>query len=140
MKHRIATANDSHILAEMNYALIKDEEHRNPMTTPQLEERMRGWLTTGEYRAVLFEDNNEVVAYALFRETDVEVHLRQFFVVRHRRRQGIGRRAMQGLFAIWPRNKRWTVSALAKNASGVAFWRTVGYADYELTFEIMPHD
>lgn len=140
MKHRIATPHDSHILAEMNYSLIHDEEHRNPMTTPQLEERMRGWLTTGEYRAVLFEENNEVVAYALFCETDVEVHLRQLFVARHRRRQGIGRRAMQELFAIWPRNKRWTVSALVTNAPGVAFWRAVGYVDYELTFEIMPHD
>ena len=140
MKHRIATADDSHILAEMNYQLIRDEEHRNPMTTLQLEERMRGWLTTGEYRAVLFEDNNEVVAYALFRETDVEVHLRQFFVARHRRRQGIGRRAIRELFAIWPRNKRWTVGALTKNARGVAFWRAVGYVDYELAFEIMPHN
>jgi GNAT superfamily N-acetyltransferase len=139
MKHRVATATDSRILAELNYALIHDEEHRNPMTPTQLEERMRGWLTTGEYRAVLFEDNGQVVAYALFRETDVEVHLRQFFVVRHRRRQGIGCRAMQELFAIWPRNKRWTVSALVKNMSGVAFWRAVGYVDYELTFEIMSH-
>jgi len=53
-------------------------QHRNPMTLAQLEERMRGWLTSGEYRAVLFEDNHEVVAYVLFPETDAEIYLRQF--------------------------------------------------------------
>jgi len=42
------------------------EGHRNPMTIGRFEERMRGGLTSGEYRAVLFEENHEVVAYALF--------------------------------------------------------------------------
>lgn len=110
------------------------------MTVKQLEERMRDWLTTGEYRAVLFAEDSTVVAYALFRETDAEIHLRQFLVVRHRRREGFGRRAIQELFAIWPRHKRWTVSVLVKNAPAVAFWREMGYLDYDLTLEIMPRE
>jgi GNAT superfamily N-acetyltransferase len=139
MRYRVATAEDSAALAELNCQLIRDEGHRNPMTTAQLEERMRGWLTSGEYRAVLFEEGNEVVAYALFREAEAEVYLRQFFVVRHRRREGIGRRAMGELFSnLWPRHKRLTVSVLVKNAIGVAFWRAMGYTDYGLTLEIMP--
>ncbi len=73
------------------------------------------------------------MAYALFRETAAEVYLRQFFVVRHRRR------AIAELCAqVWPRHKRWTVSVLVKNAPAVAFWRAMGYTDYALTLEIMP--
>jgi GNAT superfamily N-acetyltransferase len=137
MKYRVATYEDCPTLAVLNYQLIRDEGHRNPMTIAQLEERMRGWLTSGEYRVVLFEENNEVVAYALFRETEAEVYLRQFFVVPHRRREGIGRRAMGELFSLWSLDKRWTVSVLVKNVAGVAFWRAMGYTDYELNLEIM---
>jgi predicted acetyltransferase len=62
-----------------------------------------------------------------------------FFVVPHRRGEGLGRRAMGELFSkLWPRHKRWTVSVLVKNVDGVAFWRAMGYTDYELTLEIMP--
>ena len=43
------------------------------MTVAQLEQRMNGWLD-GEYRAVLYEDNGEVVAYALFREQAEEIY------------------------------------------------------------------
>jgi hypothetical protein len=38
----------------------------------------------------------------------------------------------------WPRTKRLTVSVLTANARGVAFWRAMGYADYDLTLEILP--
>lgn len=139
MKYRVATAEDCPTLAELNFQLIRDEGHRNPMTIAELQERMHGWLTSGEYQAILFEQNNEVVAYTLFRETDAEIYLRQFFVVRHRRREGIGRRAMEKLFLnLWPRKKRLTVSVLVKNVGAVAFWRSMGYTDYDLTLEIMP--
>jgi predicted acetyltransferase len=138
MQYRIATAEDSHTLAELNSQLIRDEGHRNSMTIAQLEERLRGWLTSGEYQAILFEERNEVVAYALFRETDTEVYLRHFFVVRHRRRESLGRQAMEELFHLWPRHKRWTVSVLVKNIAAVAFWRAMGYTDYDLTLEVMP--
>jgi GNAT superfamily N-acetyltransferase len=139
MQYRLASAEDCPTLAVLNAQLIQDEGHRNAMTVAQLEDRMRGWLSTGEYQALLWEEHHEVVAYALFRETAAEVYLRQFFVVRHRRREGIGRQAITALFTqVWPRHKRWTVSVLVKNASAVAFWRAAGYTDYDLTLEIMP--
>jgi GNAT superfamily N-acetyltransferase len=138
MQYRIAIAGDYALLAELNSQLIRDEGHRNPMTTAQLEERLRGWLASGAYQALLFEEHHEVVAYALFRETEAEVYLRQFFVVRHRRGEGLGRRAMHELFTLWPRHKRWTVSVLVTNVAGIAFWRAMGYTDDELTLEIMP--
>lgn len=140
MTFRAATLDDCPRLAELNHQLIRDEGHRNPMTVPELEQRMRDWLT-GEYRAVIYEDGSEVVAYALFREQPEEIYLRQLFVVRHRRSQGIGRRAVEILRSqIWPRTKRLTVEVLVANKRAVSFWRAVGYLDYALALEILPVD
>ncbi len=138
MTFRGATPGDCPVLAELNHQLIRDEGHRNAMTVPELEQRMRDWLT-GKYRAVIFEDGDEVVAYALYREQLEEIYLRQLFVVRNRRRQGLGRRAVEILRSeIWPNNKRLTVDVLVTNKTARAFWRAVGYADYSLTLEILP--
>ena len=135
---RVATLQDCGLLAELNHQLIRDEGHRNPMTVPQLEQRMRAFIE-GEYRAIIFEQNREVVAYALYREEPEEIYLRQLFVVRHRRQQGIGRRAVEILRSqVWPKTKRLTVEVLVANQDAVAFWRAVGYTDYSLTLEIMP--
>ena len=109
------------------------------MTVPQLERRMREWLS-GDYRAVIFEDGGEIVAYALFREQPGEIYLRQLFVVRHRRSQGIGRRAVGILRTrFWPKTKRLTVEVLVANERAVSFWRSIGYKDYSLSLEIIPH-
>ncbi len=61
MNFRRATLNDCNRLAELNHQLIRDEGHRNPMTVPELEQRLRGWLA-GEYAALIFEDDGEVVS------------------------------------------------------------------------------
>jgi len=138
MNFRRATSNDCGLLAELTHQLIRDEGHRNPMTVPELEQRMRGWLAS-EYVAIIFEDGHEAVAYALYREQPDEIYLRQLFVVRYRRRRGIGCRAFEILRSrIWPANKRLTVEVLVKNTTAVAFWRAMGYKDYSLTLEIIP--
>jgi len=138
MKFRRATLNDCALLAELNHQLIRDEGHRNRMTVPELEQRMKGWLAS-EYAAVLFENSGEIVAYALYREQPEEIYLRQLFVVRNRRRKGIGREAVKILRAkVWPKDKRLTVDVLVQNEAAVAFWRAVGYKDYCLTLEILP--
>jgi predicted acetyltransferase len=138
MTFRRATLDDGALLAELNHQLIRDEGHRNRMTVPELEQRMKGWLAS-EYAAMLFENDGEVVAYALYREQPEEIYLRQFFVARNRRRQGIGRQTVEILRSkIWPKNKRLTVEVLVQNEAAVAFWRAVGYKDYCLTLEILP--
>lgn len=138
MNFRRATLSDCALLAELNHQLIHDEGHRNRMTVPELEQRMKGWLAS-EYAAALFENDGEVVAYALYREQPEEIYLRQLFVARNRRRQGIGRQAVEILRSkIWPKNKRLTVEVLVQNEAAVAFWRAVGYKDYSLTLEILP--
>jgi predicted acetyltransferase len=138
MMHRQAILNDGALLAELNYQLIRDEGHRNKMTVPELEQRMKDWLAS-EYTSVIFEKDGEVVAYALYREQPEEIYLRQLFVCRNRRRQGIGRQAFEILSSkIWPANKRLTVEVLVKNEAAVAFWRAVGCKDYSLKLEILP--
>ena len=108
------------------------------MTVRQLEKRMKDWLAS-EYSAVIFEERKKVVAYALFREDVKEIYLRQLFVVRNRRRRGIGRQAFEILRnRIWPKGKRLTVEVLVQNESAIAFWRAMGYEDYSLLLEMMP--
>jgi len=138
MNFRPATLDDCALLAEMNHQLIRDEGHRNQMTVSELEQRLKNWLAS-EYAAVRFEADGEIVAYALYREQAAEIYLRQLFVARNRRRQGIGRAAVEILRAkIWPQHKRLTVDVLVKNPAAIAFWRSVGYLDYCLTLEILP--
>jgi GNAT superfamily N-acetyltransferase len=138
LSHRLATPADVPLLGGWNGELIRDEGHRNRMDVAELEERMRGWLA-GEYVGVIFSSNGRPVAYALFRESECEIYLRQFFVCRDVRRQGIGRAAMQILLNdVWPRDKRLTVDVLCQNAAAIGFWRSLEYRDYCLTLEILP--
>lgn len=135
IESRFAADSDLDLLAEWNYQLIQDEGHRNPMTVPELRERMRDWLP-GEYQAVIFNGKVEPLAYALYRENETEIHLRQLFVRRDRRREGIGRKTVDILRRrIWPQNKRLTVDILSSNVVGIHFWRAVGFKDYCLTLE-----
>lgn len=138
MRYRKATLDDARLLAELNHQLIRDEGHRNPMTIPELDERMRGWLTRG-YEAIIFEDEAGMVAYALYRHDAGEIYLRQFFVVHNRRRRGMGRAAI-GILRdeVWPREKRLLVEVLWHNTTALRFWRAVGFQEYSLALEILP--
>jgi GNAT superfamily N-acetyltransferase len=134
MNYRRATVADAPALAAMNWQLIRDEGHRNPMTVAELTTRMANWLA-GEYEAILFEDSGQVVGYSLYRRESEYIYLRQFFVLAEHRRRGIGRAAIG-----WLRQHAWDggrvrVEVLVGNASGIAFWRAVGFADYCLTLE-----
>jgi predicted acetyltransferase len=138
MNYRRANENDLLLLAELNHQLICDEGHRNTMTVAELAERMGQWLA-GDYQAVVFEDAGNVLGYALYREEQTEIYLRQFFVVRDHRREGIGRQAISAFRAgAWPTRKRLTVEVLVQNQAALAFWRAVGYNDYSVTLEILP--
>jgi GNAT superfamily N-acetyltransferase len=135
MKYRFATVSDARVLASMNHRLIRDEGHRNAMSVAELAERMAGWLA-GEYQAVLFEEGQETVGYALFRPDSEWVYLRQFFVQPEKRRMGIGRAAMRWLLEnAWYHAPRIRLDVLVGNTSGIAFWRSLGFADYCLTLE-----
>lgn len=140
---RPATDADVPLLATLNHQLIRDQGHRNSMTVPELEARMRRFLHSEGYTAVLFERDGDgagataVVAYALYRPAeDGGVYLRQFFVTRDARRIGVGREAIRLLRAHWPAGIRITVDVLPSNEIGQSFWRSLGFTDYSLTLEL----
>ena len=135
MRYRGATTADALTLAQLNRQLIRDEWHRNPMSEEELQVRMANWLA-GEYQAVLFEGADGPAGYAPFRVEDDHVYLRQFFVRPDRRRQGVGRAAINWLLDnVWRNAPRVRLDVLIGNAHAIQFWRAVGFADYCLTME-----
>ena len=135
MQYRLATGDDALLLAQMNRRLIRDEGHRNPMSEAELTTRMRGWLA-GEYQAVVFEDDAGPAGYALFRSEPDYVYVRQFFVEPARRRQGIGRAAIEHLAKhFWKDRPQVRIDVLWGNSPAVEFWRSVGFAEYCITME-----
>ena len=143
MKYRFATLDDVSVLAVMNKQLTEDEQHRNRYKSEQwFKDRMVQFLN-GDYTAVLFE-KTAIVAYALFRDHpdhDDTIYLRQIFVSREYRRQGIGREVMNILNNdIWPKGKRLTVEVLSHNDIARKFYQSVGYKEYCLELEMKPEE
>jgi predicted acetyltransferase len=140
VQYRKATEADVGLLAFFNLQLIEDEGHRNRMTLAELEVRMRQWLQQA-YEAIIFEQRVMPVAYALYRQDAEAIYLRQFFVARQHRGQGIGRRAIRILLAeVWPPDWRITLEVLVHNQTAYAFWKALGFQDYAITLEMMRQD
>jgi ribosomal protein S18 acetylase RimI-like enzyme len=140
VKYHFATLDDIPLLAKMNRQLVEDEQHRNRFK-PEVwfAERMRGFLT-GEYRAVLFELADQIVGYALYRNhlehTDT-IYLRQIFVDRAHRRQGIGKEALRLLKEeILPSDKRLTVEVLVGNQAARDFYHAAGFRECSIELEL----
>jgi GNAT superfamily N-acetyltransferase len=136
VRFRSASAEDAGVLAPLNAQLIRDEGHRNSMTMPQLTDRMAEWLR-GEYRAVIFENSESAVGYALYRRDPEHIYLRQLFVKSEHRRRGIARSALKWLWRnSWAGAPRLRIDVLVGNTVGAAFWRSVGFNDYCITMEM----
>jgi GNAT superfamily N-acetyltransferase len=133
---RLARPDESALLAQFNADLIRDERHDNTMRIAELGERMREWLAEG-YRACLFETRAGPIGYALFRDLPECVHLRHFFVAPEYRGIGLGRRAFHRLHAeFFPADKRVLVEVLTGNASGLAFWKSLGFGERYLGLQL----
>lgn len=105
------------------------------MTLPELTARMHVWLL-GEHTAVIFSREERPVGYALYRNDEDSLYLRQFFIGRAHRRAGIGREAIRILREeIWPPRRRIRVDVLTTNIRGITFWRAIGFEDAVLTLE-----
>jgi ribosomal protein S18 acetylase RimI-like enzyme len=134
--HRTAGNADVALLVKLNSDLVEDEQYPRRFSAEELTLLWERWLGS-DYRAVLFENDNQVAAYALYRlDEEGSVYLRQFFVCRHCRRQGIGREAMRQLREhIWPSGRRIVLEVLLHNERGLRFWRAVGFEDYALMLQ-----
>jgi predicted acetyltransferase len=140
MRFCFATGDDAELLAQLNAQLIRDEGHRNSMTVLELAQRMKQWLSN-DYRAVLFEDADTVIGYALFRHEPEFVYLRQLFVQAEYRRRGVGRAAIEWLrHNAWGSETRVRIDVLIDNVSGQTFWRAIGFRGYCITMEHQPRN
>jgi ribosomal protein S18 acetylase RimI-like enzyme len=138
VKLRYASDEDVPLLAELNHQLIEDERSSNTMSVSELSDRMRVWLQS-EYRAVIFDRHSEPVAYALFRPSEEGLYLRQFFVSRSHRRQGVGRRAIELLREqVVPYGQALSLEVLVHNEEGSAFWRALGFRKHAISFQCDP--
>ncbi len=140
LRWRRATPDDAPLLARLNKELTEDEGHRNrDCSVDWFAVRMEGFLQ-GAYTAVIFEQKGEAVAYALFgpmADREHTVYLRQLYVVRERRRQGLGREALRLLRAeVWSPGTRVTVEVLAGNIPVRAFYAALGFQEAYVGLEL----
>ena len=118
----------------MNFQLIQDEGHRNEMDVSELAKRMKSWLSS-EYTAVLIEDNGDAVGYALWREEQNYLYIRQFFIDRKKRRKGMATAAIEAMKTAHWEGRILRLEVLVANEVGHSFWRSIGFSDYCLTME-----
>jgi ribosomal protein S18 acetylase RimI-like enzyme len=127
----------------MNKQLTEDEQHRHRFKSEQWFTERMSQLLNGDYTAVLFE-KEIIVAYALYRNHPDHadtIYLRQLFVSRDYRRQGIGKEVINILInEIWPKEKRLTVEVLCHNEVARKFYQSVGYKEYCLELEMKPEE
>jgi GNAT superfamily N-acetyltransferase len=139
MEIRYATESDAPFLAEINRQLIEDEWDGGGMSLGRLEERMRRWISEGDYKAILFQEDGDTVAYSMVSVDEDSAYIRHFFVLHDHRGRGVGRRAIEILLRdVIPPTHRTTLDVLASNTTGHAFWQSVGFGDYAIRMERLP--
>lgn len=127
MKIIKATLSDVGMLAELNKHLIEDEQHPNPMTGAQLAGRMASWLQN-EYTCYLAVAGDATLGYCLFRDDDNFYYMRQLFVARAHRRQGVATKLLDWLYEnVWV-DKKVRLDVLAHNQAAIAFYESYGFA------------
>ncbi|MGL4610819.1 MAG: GNAT family N-acetyltransferase [Trueperaceae bacterium] len=139
---RRATTHDVSTLAHMNQRLIQDEGGTNPMTLPQLESRIRIWLSS-EWKGELFFYGSTPIGYVIYRfqrsefEGRETVYIRHYYIEREYRELGYGRVALQKLQSErLPRDITIYLEVLSHNSRGRAFWEAVGFEEYSITMRL----
>ena len=121
------TLEDISQLAILNKQLIDDEKSDNPMSIKELEKRMTGFLNT-EYDAYLFMVDDDVVGYALVKNSCRPLYLRQFLIDRKYRKQHYGTEAFKSLIE-YLNVKSIDIEVLSWNEAGNRFWKSCGFKD-----------
>ncbi len=112
-------------LALMNKHLIEDEGSDNPMSVEELEDRMRGFLSS-DYNAYFFVEDEITIGYALIKHTSSPLYLRQFYIGREYRRKHYGKQVFYMLLDFLNTNEI-DVDVLTDNEIGLKFWRNLGF-------------
>jgi predicted acetyltransferase len=134
---RKATHDDIDSLTEMNKHLIEDEGSRNPMNFAQLKERMMKMLDD-IWKILVISQDGEEIGYMVYKVTPdeyfpekSELYIRQYFVKRNHRSNGIGAEAFNKISSeYFPEEAVWTLDVLEVNPKGRRFWEKVGFKPY----------
>jgi GNAT superfamily N-acetyltransferase len=129
---RRCTSADAPVLAVMNAELSVDEGAEPVGPVSAYVERMATWLEEGRYEAALAEDDGEPVAYVVWRSDPdyADVFVRQYFVTRPHRGQGLGRALFERAVAeLWPEDTL-RLDVYDSNPGGAAFWQRLGFTPY----------
>lgn len=127
MQIKKCVESDLPLLAKFNKCLIEDEKSDNKMSEEELFERMKGFLET-EYDAYFFHVNEEVVGYALVKNSCSPLYLRQFYIDRKYRRNHYGEQAFHELLE-YLEVTTIDIEVLSWNEAGVRFWEKLNFQE-----------
>ena len=124
MDIRLCTIEDVPLRADLNKLFFEEEQKGIDLHLPHLQERMKGYITSG-HKAFLFREVERIVGYALWDISSSHVNLRQFFISREERRKGYGKRAFQ-LMVDQLDIRDAEIEVYYWDDSGSAFWESLG--------------
>ncbi len=127
MKIQKCTLEDTPQLALLNKQLIDDEKSDNPMNIIELEERMISFLTS-DYDAYFFVVEENVIGYALVKNTCNPLYLRQFLIDRNYRKNHYGTKAFHALMEYLSIDSI-DIEVLSWNERGILFWESCGFQE-----------
>ena len=135
---RQATMSDVPLLAQMNDRLVVDQGSRNPFSMTELEQRFNGWLQAGTWQVDVFLEREQVVGYAVYQQRgdyyypdQQVVYVRQFYIEREYRGQGLGRAAFHLLRqSRFPEGFPVALDVVSANPAGQQFWSKLGFSPY----------
>lgn len=127
MQIQKCTPSDLQLLTKFNKYLIEDEKSDNTMNEEELFQRMQSFITT-EYDAYFFIEKQDIVGYALVKNTCSPLYLRQFYIDRQYRRMHYGERAFHELLK-YLQVATIDIEVLTWNEAAVRFWQKLNFQE-----------
>ena len=127
MEIKKCTEADLALLAKFNKYLIEDEKSDNKMNEEQLFQRMKEFMNT-EYDAYFFVEKEEIVGYALVKNSSSPLYLRQFYIDREYRRKHYGEQAFHKLLQ-YLEVTTIDIEVLSWNEMGNQFWEKLNFRE-----------
>ena len=145
MNDRPFEDNDLSKIARWNTELHEDEGS-TPMSVADAESRLRAWLLEDKFDGAIFEVDGEEVGYILYerreaspeeRDSKPAIYVRQFYIARDHRRQGIGSLAFRRFKAKHGMGEvRLVLDVKATNPLGQRFWEQLGFVPQHIEYHL----
>ena len=123
---------------------LHEDEGSSPMSNDAAENRLRRWLEKGKFEGVVFVVEDEEIGYLLYelrpvhddQRSSESVYLRQFFISRDSRREGLGRAAIEKFQReVVPSTARLVLDVKTSNPGGHQFWKSLGFESVSTFYE-----